>query len=265
MICNIPEELKTSIGIYCIHNIENNKYYVGQTGESFHKRMIRHQNALKNNTHANEYLQHAYNKYGSEAFEFNVIEVCNDINLLPELEEKYISEYRQKYECYNILSGGPTMAKENNPMYGRKQSEEHRIKNGLAHKGLNAGEKCNFYGKDHSGENNGFYGHKHSEESRKKMSESKKERYKGEKNPFYGKHHTKEALEKMKDNGKNCMRKVRCLETDVVYSSVKEAAFETGSCARSISAVCSGERKSANHLHWEYASLRGGKPLPTSA
>ena len=49
-------------GIYKITNKINNKKYIGQ---SIHvkERIAEHKNQLKNNTHHNQYLQNAYNKY----------------------------------------------------------------------------------------------------------------------------------------------------------------------------------------------------------
>ena len=49
-------------GIYCIINNVNNKIYIGQA-LNLKKRFKEHKRTLKNNTHANEYLQNAYNKY----------------------------------------------------------------------------------------------------------------------------------------------------------------------------------------------------------
>lgn len=257
MINLISPENKKKFGIYGIRNIITDKYYVGQTSETFQKRFNRHSNNLEKNRHHNEHLQRSYNKYGPDAFEFFVIKVCEDINSLDTLEESYIAEYRSKYDCYNILSGGPVMAKENNPMYGRHLSEEHKKKLSISHVGLFAGEKNNFYGADHSGKNNGFYGKHHSLEARKKMSEAKSKLYAKENNPFYGKHHTPEARAKMQNNGKHAQRKVMCVETGVIYDSIKEAAKQTNTSAKSISAVCCGSRKMANNLHWKHISKRG--------
>lgn len=257
MVNLISSENKKKFGIYGIRNIITDRYYVGQTSETFQKRFNRHSNNLENNRHHNEHLQRSYNKYGSDAFEFFVIKVCEDVNSLDTLEELYIAEYRAKYNCYNILSGGPVMSKENNPMYGRHLSEEHKKKLSVSHIGLFAGEKNNFYGVDHSGKNNGFYGKHHTEEAKRKMSIAKSELYAGEKNPFYGKHHTAEALEKMKNNGKNAQKKVMCIETGIIYSSIREAAEKTNINRRSISAVCCGSRKTAKGLHWKHVKPDG--------
>lgn len=49
-------------------------------------------------------------------------------------------------------------------------------------------------------------------------------------------------------------RSVTCRETGLTYSTIAEAAKETGVNERAISAVCRGERKRAGGLHWSYAS-----------
>lgn len=47
-------------------------------------------------------------------------------------------------------------------------------------------------------------------------------------------------------------RRVRCIETDVVYDSIKEAAKATKCNNNSIISVCRGGMTSVNGLHWQY-------------
>lgn len=82
-------------GIYAIHNLVNDKYYIGQA-QDINDRWIKHRSRLKNNTHENKYLQNAYNKYGCDNFEYLVIEECD----IQDLDEKEIM-YIQKYDSYN--------------------------------------------------------------------------------------------------------------------------------------------------------------------
>jgi len=53
-------------------------------------------------------------------------------------------------------------------------------------------------GKDRSNTNNPMFGKKHSEESKKKMSEKKKGVFAGDKHPLFGKHHSEETKEKIR-------------------------------------------------------------------
>lgn len=50
-------------------------------------------------------------------------------------------------------------------------------------------------------------------------------------------------------------RAVRCLETGVVYDSIKYAAQVVGCDARTIWGVCNGEKRVAAGFHWEYAEV----------
>lgn len=59
--------------VYKITNIINNKYYIGSTVD-FKNRKRQHLSELKNNKHDNKHLQASFNKYGEEAFSFEVIE-----------------------------------------------------------------------------------------------------------------------------------------------------------------------------------------------
>lgn len=96
-----------------------------------------------------------------------------------------------------------------------------------------------------------------SEETRKKMSESHKGKHDGELNhmfgrtgelnPFYGQHHSEETLKKLS-------KRVRCIETGIIYPSIKEASRQTGISDGSICSVCKGKRESVRGYHWEYVT-----------
>lgn len=58
-------------GIYCIENIRNGKKYIGQSINVYY-RWKKHKSELNNNTHDNDYLQKAWNKYGSDIFSINL-------------------------------------------------------------------------------------------------------------------------------------------------------------------------------------------------
>ena len=79
-------------GVYAIHNKINDKFYIGQSVNIAY-RWKQHKNALKNSKHENKHLQSAYNKYGSEAFEYIVL--CECSKELLDITEKEIVE-----ECY---------------------------------------------------------------------------------------------------------------------------------------------------------------------
>ena len=89
--------------IYEIVNNINNKKYIGCTS-NFPKRKSLHKSKLNNSIHSNKHLQHAWDKYGSESFEFSVIHILNNKEEMFELEENLIDHFSEKF--YNLHKGG---------------------------------------------------------------------------------------------------------------------------------------------------------------
>lgn len=79
--------------IYEIKNIVNQHRYIGQT-KNFYTRKRKHMNDLKKNKHKNDYLQNAWNKYGEKNFEFNIIEICDILDL----------DSKEIFECMKIAA-----------------------------------------------------------------------------------------------------------------------------------------------------------------
>ena len=117
--------------IYSILNKLDGKIYVGQSVNP-NKRKTDHFRALRKGIHHNAHLQRAWDKYGEDAFEFNILENCTD-DKLNDNEDWWISYFdsTNRDKGYNLESGGnsnytiseETRAKfigENNPMYGRR-------------------------------------------------------------------------------------------------------------------------------------------------
>ena len=142
------EIYKDKFGIYGIINLLSGDVYVGQTRQKFEKRYWHHQWKLRKNTHDNQHLQKAYDIYGDDYFNFIVIKVTDDVNILDELEIKYINFYRELNHCYNIIDGGGGRS-------GVSLTDEHKRK---------IGEKNRI----------NMAGRKHSSETKRKMSENKK-------------------------------------------------------------------------------------------
>lgn len=63
-------------GVYLISNNVNGKCYVGSTIH-LDQRRREHFSKLASNKHINAHLQNAYNKYGREAFDFEVLETID--------------------------------------------------------------------------------------------------------------------------------------------------------------------------------------------
>lgn len=88
-------------GIYQILNKNNEKRYIGSTSESFKKRFNLHKHHLRNNKHKNSHLQYSWNKYGEDAFEFSILEICSDKLEVLDREQEYINSFDFE-ELYNI-------------------------------------------------------------------------------------------------------------------------------------------------------------------
>lgn len=115
-------------GVYEIKNVKNGKRYIGSTKKSFDIRWEQHRKNLRKNNHINNHLQHAWNKYGEESFEFSVIEEFSDSvddEKLSRVEKNWIDELDAVDEGYNILRetdmakiGHNHWSGEGNPMFG---------------------------------------------------------------------------------------------------------------------------------------------------
>ena len=89
-------------GVYQIKNKIDGKSYIGSS-INVKNRLYKHLWMLKNDKHDNTYLQNAYNKYGNESFEFQILELCDESNLIL-TENKYIELYETLYSKngYNL-------------------------------------------------------------------------------------------------------------------------------------------------------------------
>ena len=65
-------------GIYIITNKITGKIYIGSS-HNLLKRKNNHFTNLKNKKHQNFYLQNAWNKYGEQTFEWEIVEIVKTI------------------------------------------------------------------------------------------------------------------------------------------------------------------------------------------
>lgn len=96
-------EFTGTSGIYGIHCIPSDKWYIGETTDLRGRLHTGHRISLRKNRHHNSYLQRAYNKYGKNAFEVHIFEKC-DKNSLETREQYYIDLYKSKTRknIYNL-------------------------------------------------------------------------------------------------------------------------------------------------------------------
>lgn len=93
--------------IYQIHNIVNDKCYIGQTVHP-EAREKRHFSNLRCQRHDNTHLQHAFNEYGEDSFEFSILEAF-EFERQEEIDAKEIHwiEVKDTYKNgYNCNPGG---------------------------------------------------------------------------------------------------------------------------------------------------------------
>lgn len=204
-------------GIYAILNKITNQIYVGQS-INIKKRFRNHKWFLNHNEHSNDYLQHAWNKYGEVSFEFIILEYCSKEEL-NDKESFWIKHYDSvnSNNGYNLTSGGDSdyfvsqstrnklserFSGKKHPMYGRKHSLESREKMSR-NSNPPKGHLSPWWGRHHTLETRRKISEKaknrrHSEETKMKMSVS----HQGEKNHFYGKKHSLESRKKMSESQK---------------------------------------------------------------
>lgn len=202
-----------------IHIFPNSKVYIGITSQK-PKRRWNNGQGYKNN----QYMTNAIMKYGWD----NVIHKILYTNLkkeeAEEIEIKLIKEYKadNKRYGYNIEYGG---------CHNGKTSEITRKRISEANKGKHNSPKTEFK-----------KGHITiiTEEIKQKISEKNK-----------GKHASVRTEFKKGHKPLN-VRKVLCIESDVVYDTIKKASEYTNVMACHISQVCNGKRKSAGKLHWKF-------------
>lgn len=141
MTTDIPK----SSGIYRITCTSTGKIYIG-SAVNLRRRQYHHWYYLSHQSHKNPKLQAAWNKYGEEAFTFDVLELV----LLPELltaREQYWFNKLKPFgkKGYNISpTAGSSLGFRHSPearekmrkdRLGKKLSEEHKRKIGDASKG----------------------------------------------------------------------------------------------------------------------------------
>jgi group I intron endonuclease len=137
-----PESDTTKIsGIYKIINKVNGKYYVGSSLDIYH-RFKEHKQYLMHNYHFNDHLQHAWNKYGNEKFEFVIIEQysCIGRKELLNIEQKYLTTiqatpsiaYNLRYNAEGGQMSEYSKKKIGDKNRGRKHSLESKLKMKLA-------------------------------------------------------------------------------------------------------------------------------------
>lgn len=132
-------------GIYEIFNTVSGRRYVG-SAKNLDLRWYHHRYALERGKHHSFVLQRAWNKHGSAAFLFQIVEEC-EAPLLVVREQFYIETLRPQYNIARRAGGGggpmseatrANVAASNTRRTGWHMSEEAKRKIAVAHLGNTA-------------------------------------------------------------------------------------------------------------------------------
>ena len=229
--------------IYVHINKINKKAYVGQTKQELEKRWGKEGRNYKNCPKFYSAIQ----KYGWNSFEHILLEDDLSIEIVDERERYWIAYYDSFRNGYNATTGGNL---------NKKFSEESKQKMSLAKKERYKGKGNPNYGKPWSEEvkqkiREGNLNKVISEETREKMKIANK-------NKWLGRHHTEETKQKLSQIHS---KKVKCLQTNQIFNSAKEAAEWAGikSGPTAICNCCKGKTKTSGvhpitkeRLSWQY-------------
>lgn len=140
-------------GIYAIRNTITGYSYIGSTHKKIKYRWNTHQNRLNKGVHVNTYLQNAWNKYGSDAFCFEVLEEITDLSTILVREQYWLDITELKYNLRPLAESNK----------GHKFSEESRKRISQKLKGHSVSKET----REKLRQAN--LGKKHSDETRKKL------------------------------------------------------------------------------------------------
>lgn len=225
--------------MYCVykHTSPSGKSYIGMTCQIPHRRWRHGEGYVECSAFYN-----AIKKYGWENFEHEILEENLSFEKACEMEKHYISKYHSLVteNGYNLETGGclnhtvteETRRKIAEAMRGRIRkplTSEQRKKISDAHRGKKkpprSEETCRKLSK-------ALTGRTFSEEHRKHISESKLGVYVGKNNPR--------------------ARKVLCIETGVIFDTIKEAGEFIGGSPKNITTCCRGRLNTSGGYHWQY-------------
>ena len=207
--------------IYC-YTSPSGKQYIGQTVNESRRKAYHKYQAFSLN--AKTIFHVAIRKYGFENFKYEVLHKNltskSEMNILEEME--ILNRNTLAPNGYNLNSGGlshiPT-----------KEVCKKMYKNRI---GIRPNEEKRKKMSDWK------IGRNRTDDYRKKLSEAKK-----------GKKHTEQSKINM---GRSHFKKVICIETGIIYDSIKEAGELTSASKQSISCACRCVYETAGGYHWEY-------------
>ena len=88
--------------IYKLVNVANDFFYIG-SARNARRRKWEHLSDLKKGVHHCRRLQEAWNEFGEDAFDFEVLEEVDDATVL-QVEDVYLQQHAGKAYCYNTAT-----------------------------------------------------------------------------------------------------------------------------------------------------------------
>lgn len=128
----MTERIPNVPGIYCIRHISTNRRYVGSACRLM-TRQSDHFSALKRGKHHSGRMQRAWDKYGHEAFLFEVLEYVENRSELIIREQHWIDFYQA-----SVPSDGFNICAKAGSSLGKRHSEESKAKMSEARVGRKA-------------------------------------------------------------------------------------------------------------------------------
>lgn len=226
------------IGIYIVTNLVNGKRYIGQS-KNIQRRFWEHRCI----THEeNKELRADLIQYGKENFSYEVLEECEP-EQLDDKERYYIAELKPEY---NIATGGQDSLRK----YPPETIEKIRQKAKEQWANMSEEEKQRVI-------KNNLIGPRKGHPVSEKVIQMLRTANLGKKQSPETIAKRKETMRQKKLNGwvkpgKSCWKKVRCIETNEVFESVKAAGKHFGFNPTSISSVLKGRYNSTHGYHFEY-------------
>lgn len=228
------------IGIYKLTNTINGYSYVGQSRDI--ARRFREHRTYRSSYHFETDLQKDIREYGRDSFDYSVLEEC-ELDQLDDRERYWIATLKPEY---NKCEGG-------SGCWGHTVSEETRKVLSQKGKAWWASLPEEMKGRIIRNLTGQPIGHPVSAETREKLRQAN-----------LGKKRSAETIEKQKQtmlekkrNGykqtnSGHKKKVYCVETNVVYNSVRETAEAMGLKASAISHVLHGRQENTHGYHFTF-------------
>lgn len=252
-------------GIYTITNKANGKIYVGYS-ISMSRRMYQHKRSLRVREHSNPHLQSAYDCYGEDCFEFEVLEYHEEMSVLPSIENYWVNMLRSndREYGYNIACTSDRheaykwsdetrqkmmkrFSEGNHPAIGFKHSEETkkiwseqrrgRKFSDEAKAAMSMGQKLAYTDERREKISKARKGRKHTDETKRILSEKAKQKV-GENASNYGNRREKNPMTK----------KVIDTVTGIIYPSMWHAAEAHGTTYDNLRRRLGGRRKNNTTL-----------------